>query len=231
MFRASLEDMRKTQKSLVFPITVLIKLRSSIDFDQLIQRNLSKQNCSECLKPQPSCIKKSDVLSVFPTCDMLLARPFAVNIELSLLVQKHDLTNCIKFIDLVLALYSRILKIAAGCIWVDVITDRYFSNNLKKGTRGARDNEGTTFGGISDHDEIPSNLQKDFIRNSLNKDTLYQHLAEIFIHLHSSATQILVVTYKDANLKTQDVPNESINWYKCEEADARVIRHLISVSK
>ena len=102
---------------------------------------------------------------------------------------------------------------------------------MKEGTRGARGNEGTRFGDISDHDEIPSNFQKDFIRNSLNKDTLYQYLAERFIDLHSSVTKILVVTYKDAILKTQDIPDEGINWYKNVEADARVIRHLISVSK
>ena len=73
---------------------------------------------------------------------------------------------------------------------------------------------------INHHDEIPSNFQKDFIRNSLNKDTLYQYLAERFIDFHSSATQILVVTYNDAILKTQDLPDEGINWYKYEKADA-----------
>ena len=56
-------------------------------------------------------------------------------------------------------------------------------------------------------DEIASNFQKDFIRNSLNKETLYQYLAGRFIVLHSSATQILVVTYSDAILKIKDVPN------------------------
>ena len=71
-----------------------------------------------------------------------------------------------------LALYSRISKIAAECIRVDVITDRYFNNSLKEGTRGARGNEGTTFKDISDHGEIPANFQKVLIRNSLNKDTL-----------------------------------------------------------
>ena len=101
---------------------------------------------------------------------------------------------------------------------------------MKEGTRVARSNEGTTFGDINNHDEIPSNLQKDFIRNNLNKDTLYQFLAERLIDLHFHTTQILVVTYKDAILKTQDVPAGDINSYKYEEADARVIRYLISVS-
>ena len=85
------------------------------------------------------------------------------------------------------------------------------SISLKEGTRGACGNEGKMFGDISDHDEIPSNFQKDFIRNSLNKDTLYQYLAERFIDFLSSATQLLVVTYKDAILKTQNVPDEDIN--------------------
>ena len=76
------------------------------------------------------------------------------------------------------------------------------------------------FADINHHDEIPSSFQTDFIRNSLNKDTLYQYLGEKFIDLHSSATQILVVTYKDAILKTQDLPDEGINWYKYEKADA-----------
>ena len=78
---------------------------------------------------------------------------------------------------------------------------------------------------------MPSNSQKDFIRNSLNKETLYQYLAKRSINLHSSTTQILIVTNKDAILKTQDVPDEGINSYKYEEADARVIKHLITVSK
>ena len=105
---------------------------------------------------------------------------------------------------------------------------------MKEGTQGARGNKGTTFGSINDHDETPSNFQKDFLRNSLNKDTLHQYLAERFIYLHSCTTstpQILVVTYKNTILKTQDVPDKDINSHKYEEADARVIRHLISVSK
>ena len=109
-----------------------------------------------------------------------------------------------------LALYSRLSKIAVGCIRVEVTIDRYFNNSLKEGTRGARGNEGTTFGDISDHDELYSDFLKDFIKNSLNKDILYQYLAERFIDLHSYATEILVVTYKDAILNTQDVPDEGI---------------------
>ena len=149
---------------------------------------------------------------------MLLTGPSAaIIIELSPLEQTHDLANCTTFLDLALGLYSRISKIAAGCNRVDIITDRYFNNSLKEGTRGARGNEGTTFGDTSDHDEIASNFQNDFIRNSFNEDTLYQYLAERFIDLHSSATQIRVVTYKDTILKIQDVPDEGINWYNMKK--------------
>ena len=84
---------------------------------------------------------------------------------------------------------------------------------------------------ITDCDEILSNFQKDFITNSLNKNTLYQYLAEIFNDLHSSTAQTLLVTHKDAILKTQDAPVEDINLYEYEEADTRVIRPLNSISK
>ena len=93
----------------------------------------------------------------------------------------------------------------------------------------ARGNEGATFGDINDHDET-SNFQKDFIRNSLNKDSLYQYLAERFIDFYSSTTKKLVVTYKDAILKTQYVPDED-KLVKYEETDTRVIRDLISSAK
>ena len=61
--------------------------------------------------------KKSDVLSVFTTCDMSLTGPSAaIIIELSPLVQTHDPTNCRTFLDLTLVLYSRTSKTAGGCI-------------------------------------------------------------------------------------------------------------------
>ena len=79
--------------------------------------------------------KKSDVLPIFKTCDTLLTGPtVAVVIELCSLVQTHDLTNSKTFLDLALALYSRISKIAARCIRVDVITNRYVNGSLNEGT-------------------------------------------------------------------------------------------------
>ena len=72
---------------------------------------------------------------------------------------------------------------------------------------------------------------KRFHKKILSKSTLYQYLAERFIDLHSSTTQIFAVTYKDAILKTQDVPDEDTNFYKYEGADACMIRHLISLWK
>ena len=229
---------KESETRLVYSVTVLTKLRLSIDFRSTLSKEFFK---TELFRVSQSLAKtsielyhsnKSDVLSVFTKCDMLLTGLFgAINIELSPLVQTHDLTNCRTFLDLQLAHYSRIPKIAAGCIRVDIFTDRYFNNSLKKIARGARGYEGTTLEDVSDHDEIPSDFQKDFIRNSLNKDTLYQYLAETLIDLQFSATQILAVTYKDTILKIQDVPDEGINWYKYEEDYARVIRHFISVSK
>ena len=85
--------------------------------------------------------KKSDVLPVFLLCDMLLTGPSAaIIIELSLLVQTHDLTNYGTFLDLTLALYSRISKIAARCVRVDVIADRYFSKRNSRSSWQWRNN-------------------------------------------------------------------------------------------
>ena len=68
---------------------------------------------------------------------MLLRGPSAaIIIELSPLVEKNYLTDCRTFLDLALALYSRISNIAAGRIQVDVITDRYVNSSLKEGTQG-----------------------------------------------------------------------------------------------
>ena len=102
---------------------------------------------------------------------------------------------------------------------------------MKIGSREYRGSGGTMFGDIINHDETPSNFQKDFIKSSLNKDTLYQCLVERFSDLHYSTTLTLAVTCKDEILKTQDASDEDINSYKYEEVDACVVRHFISKSK
>ena len=157
--------------------------------------------------------KKSDILSVFTRCDMLLKGPPAA-IELYPSVKTHDLTNCGTFLDLALALYSRISKIAARCIRIDVVTDRYFNNSLKEGTPGTRGSEGTTFGDIKNHDEIPSNFKKD-LHNTHIKDSL------IFI----------LLLHKYMYLLTKDLSDKDINSYKYEEAGVRAIKDSIRVSK
>ena len=75
---------------------------------------------------------------------LLTGHTATIIIELSPFVQIHDLTNSRTFIDLTLALYSRIPKIVAGYIRADVIIDRYFKNSLKEEIGGARGNEGET---------------------------------------------------------------------------------------
>ena len=65
----------------------------------------------------------------------------------------------------------------------------------------------------------------------MNKDTLYQYLAERIIDINPFTSQILAVTDKDVILKTHNVLDEDINSYKYEEADTRVIRQLIRISK
>ena len=97
-----LEKSERIRKRLVYSVTVLTKLRSSIDFRPTLSKELFKTELfgvSQSLAKTSIEVyhtKKSDVLSVSKTCDMLLTGPSAtIIIEISLLVQTHDLTNCI----------------------------------------------------------------------------------------------------------------------------------------
>ena len=137
------KNQKESEKRLIYPITVLTKLRSSIDFWSTLSKELFKTELfgvSQLLAQTLIDLyhsKRSDVLSVFTRCDMLLRGPSAaIIIELSPLVEKNYLTDCRTFLDLALALYSRISNIAAGHIQVDVITDRYVNSSLKEGTQG-----------------------------------------------------------------------------------------------
>ena len=88
------KNQRESGRRLVYPVTVLTKLRSSIDFRSTISKELSKTKLfgvSHSLATASVELyhsKKSDLLSVFTTCDMLLTGPSAaIIIELSPLVQ------------------------------------------------------------------------------------------------------------------------------------------------
>ena len=95
------KNQKESEKRLVYPVTVLTKLRSSIDFRSTLSKETFKTKLfrvSQSLAKTSIELyhsKKSDVLSVFTTCDMLLTGlSAAVIIGLSF--------------DLALALYSRI---------------------------------------------------------------------------------------------------------------------------
>ena len=68
-------------------------------------------------------------------------------------------------------------------------------------------------------------FQGDFLKNSENKDELYQYLASKFIDLHSSDDEVLVVTYNMLTLSTTlNVKAEDMLYCTSEETDQRVIR-------
>ena len=152
----------------------------------------------------------------------------ALVIQLSPIVQGQDVIRCENFLELSSILYQRISDLAQGYGRVDIITDRYFNGSLKEGLRESR-GVGSFFE-FTDTTKIPSNFQKDFLKVSYNKDHLYQYLGRKFIEIHSS-DQILVVTYNDSVLTSANVEMDGIGYCTSEEADQRVVRHVLNVAK
>ena len=92
--------------------------------------------------------------------------------------------------------------------------------------------------------KIPCDFQKDFLKNSHNKNELYKYLARRFFDIstaesscdqsfessQSSIDQIFVVTHGDSILTENDIDTDGIFYYTSEEADARVIGHVLNIS-
>ena len=69
--------------------------------------------------------------------------------------------------------------------------------------------------------------------NSENKSDLGYYLAEQFMDLyHCIASPTLICTYGDSVLaENLDILQDDVKYCKSEEADQRVIRHVISCTK
>ena len=97
---------------------------------------------------------------------------------------------------------------------------------------------------IEDSLKIPCDFQKDFLKNSHNKNELYKYLARRFFDIStaesscdqsfesslSSIDQIFVVTHGDSILTENDIDTDGIFYYTSMEVDARVIGHVLNIS-
>ena len=79
---------------------------------------------------------------------------------------------------------------------------------------------------------LPSKFQLDFLKNSENKDDLGRYLAKRMIEFHLNQNQDLVVTYEHTILSSDIaiLDGKSIINITSEEADQRVIRHVLNLN-
>ena len=84
-----------------------------------------------------------------------------------------------------------------------------------------------------DDTPVPSNMEQTFMKESKNKNTLNEYLATKMIELHNGP-QLLVTTLKDSVLCSFDAEplgesDFSITKCQSEEADQRIIRHVLHI--
>ena len=111
----------------------------------------------------------------------------------------------------------------------DIIADRYFKNSLKQNIRSRRGQESGKH--FNDETKIPGDFRSHFLTNS-DKNDLHGNLAEKFVETPIFQKH-LVITYNDSILSNTAsiIAEDEISNCDIEEADQRIIRHLISCAK
>ena len=180
--------------------------------------------------------KKSDILKRLEPTNKLptiaMDRENAIVIELSAVIQAKANSKCTTFNDFASILFFFIMGFAKQYHRCEIIADRYFQGSLKEGTRDKRGNNGSKqiFDGST---LFPNDFTLNFMKNSDNKTKLNLFLAKKFIEFHKNDLQILVITFNDTILSNNEavLTEESINYCNIEEADARLVRHCVNLSK
>ena len=131
--------------------------------------------------------------------------------------------------DFAVIIYNPII-LSHGYDRVDLVFDRYFEDSLKEGTRNER-GTGSMFVFEGDNTPIPNNMEQTFMKKSKKKNELNEYLARKLIEIHSG-TQVLIATWKDTVLCSFDaepLEHSIVSITKCqlEEADPRIVRHLL----
>ena len=110
--------------------------------------------------------------------------------------------------------------------------DRYFEGSLKEGTSNNRGAGGSKliFNGTS---LMAKDFSGNILANSENIENLNIFLAKKFVDFHKNSSQVLIVTLNDGicSIKEYVFTEELIAYCNVEEADARLIRHAINLSK
>ena len=116
-----------------------------------------------------------------------------------------------------------------GIFRIDLIFDQYFKKSLKENIRDERGIGSRLL--FDETTKLPSKFNSDFLKNSANKDDLSRFLAKKFIEMHTNIQQILVVTYEHSIISSDPGIQFENDIAQCqsEEADQRVIRHVINL--
>ena len=115
-----------------------------------------------------------------------------------------------------------------------MVADRYFVDRLKENLRQRR-GSGSRIR-FEDDSIVPSDFKDNFLMNSANKHELGLYFAEKLIEFNSSSDEnieVLVCTHGDTvitNCRAIELEKDITNC-QSEEADQRIVRHVINCSK
>ena len=148
-------------------------------------------------------------------------------IDLSLFTKSHHFKENTTFLEYANSLRERILNASSYCVRCDIIADQYFKDSLKQNLRSSRVQDSRKH--FKDETNIPEDFRNNFLTNNDNKVDLQVYLAEKFLKPPPPEKNV-VVTYNDSILTNiENIINaDEILCCNIEEADQRIIRHLIN---
>ena len=168
---------------------------------------------------------KSDIFERFPTCKYESATDSKANdsaliIDLLLLTKSHPISENTAFLEFADSLRKKILNESSSLLRCDVITDQYFKNSLKQNIQSSRGLGSRKH--LNDETKIPGEFRSNFLTNSDNKNVETPIFQKHFFIIYNDSTLT-----KIENLIAED------EFSNCdiEEADQRMIRHLINCAK
>ena len=218
---AKLVDAAKKRKELVEDAlnTEVFGISQSLSKDQFTFHHGTKSTITDILEKSNSC-KLSHEAS-------------ACVVELSMLLRKTMPSWVQTFGDFSYFLYEEIMDISKSFQRCDVIADRYFEGSLKEGTRNDRGSGKGLVIAFDDSTNIPSNFLSKFLTNNTNKINLNKYLAHKFLQHHKGKNSALCVTLDDSVVSNKEEILSETDINKCgsEEADPRIIRHVINLGK
>ena len=179
--------------------------------------------------------KSSIIASLIQTTDVRKIQPDASGcvIEPSMLLRRKQPSWVQIFADFSKFLYNEIMDISSLFNTCDVITDRYFEGSLKEGTKEDRGSGTGVIVTFDDCSEISPNFISRLLSYVANKTNLNKYLANKLPTYHEGKQSILCVTFGDSIVSNSEVllSETDINQCSSEEANPRIVRHVINPAK